>query len=79
MSIETRRKMEHSVVPTPPPAVLSFLQVTVGFAANDSVARFGRSLAGLHFLGLICSLVSVMDTFNSGLAVHAMLEESAAD
>ncbi|VBB84388.1 Putative protein of unknown function [Podospora comata] len=79
VSIETRRKMEHGVVPIPPPAVLSFLQVTVGFAANDSVARFGRSLAGLHFLGLICSLVSVMDTFNSGLAVHAMLEESAAD
>ncbi|KAK0661624.1 hypothetical protein QBC41DRAFT_35686 [Cercophora samala] len=79
MSIETRRKMEHSVVPTPPPAVLGFLQVTVGFAANDSATYFGRSLAGLNFLGLVCTLVTVMDTFNSGLAVHAMLEESAAD
>ncbi|KAJ3522047.1 hypothetical protein NM208_g13025 [Fusarium decemcellulare] len=30
MSPDTRRKMEHSVVPTPPPAVLGFLQATVG-------------------------------------------------
>ncbi|RSL77079.1 hypothetical protein CEP51_009385 [Fusarium floridanum] len=79
MSPETRRGMERSVVPTPPPAVLGFLQVTVGYSANDCVTYFGRSMAGLQFLGLACALVTTMDAFQSGLAVHAMVEESAAD
>ncbi|KAK4196576.1 hypothetical protein QBC40DRAFT_351674 [Triangularia verruculosa] len=79
MSTETRRKIERSVLPTPPPAVLGFLQVTIGFSANDSISYLGRSLAGLQFLGLACTLVTVMDSFPSGVALHAMLEESAAD
>ncbi|RSM07034.1 hypothetical protein CEP52_005409 [Fusarium oligoseptatum] len=79
MSTETRRRMERSVVPTPPPAVLGFLQVTVGYAASDCVTYLGRSMAGLQFLGLACALVTTMDAFQSGLAVHAMVEDSAAD
>ncbi|RMJ12253.1 hypothetical protein CDV36_008118 [Fusarium kuroshium] len=79
MSPETRRRMEHSVVPTPPPAVLGFLQVTIGYAASDCVTYLGRSMAGLQFLGLACALVTTMDAFQSGIAVHAMVEESAAD
>ncbi|RSL42599.1 hypothetical protein CEP53_012103 [Fusarium sp. AF-6] len=79
MSPETRRRMERSVVPTPPPAVLGFLQVTIGYSANDCVTYFGRSMAGLQFLGLACALVTTMDAFQSGLALHAMVEESAAD
>ncbi|RSL60232.1 hypothetical protein CEP54_006872 [Fusarium duplospermum] len=79
MSPETRRRMERCVVPTPPPAVLGFLQVTIGYAASDCVTYLGRSMAGLQFLGLACALVTTMDAFQSGLAVHAMVEESAAD
>ncbi|RTE70879.1 hypothetical protein BHE90_014718 [Fusarium euwallaceae] len=79
MSPETRRRMERSVVPTPPPAVLGFLQVTIGYSANDCVTYMGRSMAGLQFLGLACALVTTMDAFQSGLAVHAMVEQSAAD
>ncbi|KAK4176965.1 hypothetical protein QBC36DRAFT_328093 [Triangularia setosa] len=79
MSIDARRKIEHSEVPTPLPSVLGFLQVTIGYSTNDSTTYLGRSIAGLQFLGLACALLQAMDSFNSGLTVHAMLEESAAD
>jgi hypothetical protein len=79
MSPDTCRKIERSVVPTPEPAVLGFLQATIGYAANDSTSQLGQSIAGVQFLGLASALVTTMGVFKSASALQVMLQTSAAD
>lgn len=79
MSPETIRKIEHSVVPTPQPAILAFLQASVGYSANDCVSQLGQSLAGLQFLGLAAALVTTLGPSKSGQTIQEMLASTAVE
>lgn len=76
---ETCRRIERYVVPTPEPAVLHFIKVTVGYATNDCVSQLSTSLAGIQFLGLAAALVTTMDHFQAAVTVQAMLVDTATD
>ncbi|KAF7505508.1 hypothetical protein GJ744_000755 [Endocarpon pusillum] len=75
---ETCRKIESTVIPTPQPATIQFLRAAVGYSTNDCTTQFGRSLAGVQFLGL-ASAMNTMDTHTAATALQAMLLSSAAD
>ncbi|XWW96067.1 hypothetical protein V2A60_004037 [Cordyceps javanica] len=79
MCPETCRKLEKTVVPTPPHAVLKFIRGTVGYSANDCATYFGSSQAGLQFLGLATALGASMDTFRCTKLIHHMLDNSTGD
>lgn len=79
ISPEALRKVEHSVLPTPKPAVLSFLQSSVGYSANDCASQLGKHTAGLQFLAFATALITTMGSFESGTIIHAMLASSAKD
>jgi hypothetical protein len=79
ISPETRLKIERDVVPTPEPAVLSFLKVTVGYLSSDCVSQLGKSLAGVQFLALATALLTTMDHFSTASTIQAMVVDTAAD
>lgn len=79
MSPDTVRKIEHSVVPTPQPAILTFLKSTIGYSANDCTSYLGKSLAGLQFLGLAAALVTCGDMFKAADTIQSMLISTARD
>ncbi|TQV93800.1 hypothetical protein IF1G_07532 [Cordyceps javanica] len=76
---ETCRKLEKTVVPTPPHAVLKFIRGTIGYSANDCATYLGSSQAGLQFLGFVTALGASMDTLQCTKVIHGMLEVSTAD
>jgi len=79
ISPEAIRKVEHTVVPTPKPAVISFLQSTVGYSANDCASQLGKNTAGLQFLAFAAALITTMGCFESSLVIHEMLASTAKD
>lgn len=79
MCPETCRKVEKTVLPTPPHAVLKFLQGTVGYSPNDCASYFGTSQAGLQFLSFATALLQTMDTLESAKRIHHLLLDSASD
>lgn len=79
MSRETCLKIEHNVVKTPKPALLEFLQVSIGYHAQDCVTEIGRSQAGVQFLGLATALLATMDDYRAALAIQGMIVDTAAD
>lgn len=76
---ETRRKIETTVVPTPPSNTIGFLQASVGYSSHDSTAVLGRSMAGVQFLALMATLVTTMEPHEASQALEQMLHQSAAD
>ena len=79
MSPQAIRRVEETVVPTPPPAVLQFLQLRVGYAPNGCVTQLSQNPSGLRFLALVCALVSSIGPFKSSMSIQGMVEESASD
>ncbi len=79
MCPETCRKVEKTVLPTPPHAVLKFLHSTVGYSAHDCATYFGTSQAGLQFLSFATALMNTMDTLESAKCIHHLLVESETD
>jgi hypothetical protein len=76
---ETIAKVERVIVPSPPPAVLQFLQVQVGFFKDDSASYFGRSAAGVRFLGLAAALVTISPLESGTNALDLMLRKNKTD
>ena len=79
MSPEACLKIEKSVLPTPPPAVLRFVQGVVGYSADDCATQLGSTLAGLQFLGLAATLTTTLSLFDGATALQLMLKSSAVD
>lgn len=79
MCPETCLKIERTVLPTPPPAVLKFLRGVVGYSAHDCATHLGSSLAGIQFLGLAAALVTTMNLYEGAVILSAMLKASASD
>lgn len=79
MCQETCRKIEGSVLPTPPPAFVHFIQGTVGYSRDDCATHLGKSMAGVQFLGLAAALVTTMGEFEAANALLLMMRGSAAD
>ncbi|OBT65410.1 hypothetical protein VE03_06101 [Pseudogymnoascus sp. 23342-1-I1] len=79
MCQETCRKIEGSVLPTPSPAILHFIQGTVGYSRDDCATHLGKSLAGVQFLGLAAALVTTMGEFEASNALLLMMRGTAAD
>lgn len=79
ISPEAIRKVEHIVLPTPKPAVVTFLQSTIGYSANDCASQLGKNTAGLQFLALATALITTLGCFKSSLAIHEMLASTAKD
>ncbi|KAK3385896.1 hypothetical protein B0H63DRAFT_449894 [Podospora didyma] len=79
MSQETCLRIEMSVIKKPKPAVIKFLQVTVGYAANDCCQHFGQTKAGVQFLALAVMLTSIMDPFEGSWVLDLLLSRSAQD
>ena len=75
----TCSRITNLVAPTRPPGVVSFLQATVGYSAGDCVSLLSRNDAGIQFLGLASALVTTMEPFRAGLALHMILVNSARD
>ncbi|KAH6962168.1 hypothetical protein BKA56DRAFT_598419 [Ilyonectria sp. MPI-CAGE-AT-0026] len=78
MCQETCLKIETLVLPTPQPAVIKFIQSTVGYSRNDSASHLGTSLAGVQFLGLAAALATV-GPFDAATAISRMLKNTATD
>ncbi|KAF4991856.1 hypothetical protein FGRMN_7574 [Fusarium graminum] len=79
ISPHTLRKIEHSVLPTPQPAVLAFLKVSIGYSKNDCVSYLGKSQAGVQFLALASALVTWPRIFDAATCLHTMLVATASD
>ena len=79
ISPETCRTIETSVLPTPSPVTIQFLKAVVGYSALDCATQFGKSQAGVQFLGLASAMVTTMGCYHSSLALHEMLKSSAED
>lgn len=74
----TRLKIEHTVCQPVEPAVIGFLKATVGFSAGDCVSQLGQNQAGVQFLGLASTLVTVQPEEASRILL-SMIESSARD
>lgn len=74
---ETRAKVER-LIKTPKP-VATFLGAYIGYSAGDCASQLVKSVAGVQFLSLAAALVSTMGTYQSSLALEAMLWNSAMD
>ncbi|KAI9678913.1 MAG: hypothetical protein M1829_001898 [Trizodia sp. TS-e1964] len=79
MCPETCRRMEYSVLPTPSPVAIQFLKAVAGYSAHDCATHFGKSQAGVKFLGLASALVTSMGCYHGSVALHNMLKSSAVD
>ncbi|UKZ78447.1 hypothetical protein TrVFT333_006187 [Trichoderma virens FT-333] len=76
---ETRRKIELTVVPTPPSIPVSFFNSFIGYSPGDCISQLSKSLAGLQFLGLAAALITTIPMSQAGDLVSAMLANSASD
>lgn len=79
ISPDTISKVEHTVLPTPKPAVLSFLHSTVGYSTNDCATQLGKNTAGLQFLALATALITTVGSSKSGIIIQEMLASTAKD
>lgn len=79
MSSQTIRKVETTIVPTPPPATVAFLRASIGFSTNDCATQLGGSKQGQRFLGLAAALVTTVGPFNGAKALGIMMEASKID
>lgn len=76
---ETCTKVERTVAVTPKPAVVRFLQATVGYSMDDCAIYLSKSLAGLQFLSLAAALVTSMNLSHASISLDQMLRDSATD
>jgi hypothetical protein len=79
MSSDTINKVQHTVLPTPQPATVSFLKAAVGFSRNDCATQLGRHEGGIHFLGLAAALVTSLGAFESAKSLAVMLKRTTDD
>jgi hypothetical protein len=78
MCPETCDKIERLIVKVPMP-VRIFIGAYIGYSAGDSAAQLVKSKAGVQFLALAAALVTTTGSFQGGLALEVMLENSATD
>lgn len=74
----TRLKVEQTVCQPSDPAVIGFLKATVGFSAGDCVTQLGGNQAGIQFLGLASTLVTVRPEEASRILL-SLIDASARD
>lgn len=79
MSSDTINKVQHTVLPTPQPATVSFLKAAVGFSRNDCATQLGRHEGGIRFLGLAAALVTSLGAFESAKSLAVMLKRTTDD
>ena len=61
------------------PTVLQYIKALIVPAGGQTLRRLTSTMAGLNFLALATSLISVTSTADSASAIHRMIEESAGD
>jgi hypothetical protein len=78
---ETCRKVEAQIIrlQTPTSAVVSFLSAVVGYSKDDCASQLARSLAGVQFIALATTLLTIGSSYHAGEALAHMLRISAAD
>ncbi len=76
---ETRRKVQNTVLPAPPPIALRLLQIKVGHSAHDCANYFGTSQAGLQFLSFATALIATMGAVESSKGIHRLLSDYEFD
>ncbi|KAI0447766.1 hypothetical protein F4803DRAFT_497434 [Xylaria telfairii] len=79
ISRETRRKIEHTVLPTPEPVSIRFLKAKVGFLKHDCAVQLGSNQAGLRFLALAAALISSLRPIDCAEALMPMLEATTTN
>ena len=79
MSSETTTKVEQVLVPSPEPAVVSFLKGQVGFFQDDCAAQLGQNPARTRFLALAAALTTSLGSFESANALDTMFRSSTTD
>jgi hypothetical protein len=78
MCPETCDKIERLVIKVPMP-VRIFIGAYIGYSAGDSAAQLVKNKAGVQFLALAAALATTTGSFQGGLALEIMLENSATD
>ena len=76
---QTRSLIEDECKSEAEPTVLRYLKALIVPSGGQTLHRLASSMAGLNFLALSASLVSVISTVDSANAIHKMIEESAGD
>ena len=75
----TRLRIEKHIRSQTSSTTIKFLKATVGFSNGGSILELSKSVAGVNFLALAATLVSVTDTFQAATAIEMMILDSAAD
>jgi len=78
MCQETCRKIETTILPNPPTAVVRFLKGTVGYSTDDCVSQLVSSSGGVQFLSLAAPLVTTLSPFNGAKSLLLMMKSSEA-
>jgi len=77
ISSDTRKKVETFIDTQSDTPIIKFLKCRVGYASNETLHLFRRSMWGVNFLALIAALLGSMDNFMAGTALEIMIKESA--
>ena len=75
----TRTKIEVLIKSQADHVVIGFAKAQVGFNNGGATIHLSRSLAGVNFLALAATLVSITNTFAAGTALERMIIASAVD
>ena len=76
---QTRSLIENDCKSEAEPTVLRLIKAIIVTSGGQTLYRLASNLAGLNFLALAASLVSVTSNADSAAAIHRMIEETAAD
>lgn len=76
---QTCRKVQNTVLSTPPHVALRILNLKVGHSAQDCASYFGTSQAGLQFLSLATALIATMGAVESSEKICRLVDDSASD
>lgn len=79
ISRETRLRIERTVLPTPEPVTIRFLNAKVVFMRHDCAVQLGSNQAGLRFLALAAALVSSVSALHCADVLMLMLEDTTSD
>ena len=76
---QTRSLLENDFKGEAEPVALQYIKALIIPSGGQTLKRLTSNIAGLNFLALAASLVSVTTTIDSANAIHKMIEESASD
>lgn len=76
ISAQTIRKIQTTMVPTPTPATIAFLNASIGYSRDTCATQLGQTTPGQRFLALAAALVTSIGPFHGAQAINVMMERS---